>query len=170
MTARDAAFLGCRLMALWFAVLGISSLPQALALRMNTPDLTGVERSPFAEMFIENAFLLTPASLLLFSAILFYGASSFSRMLTRDPDVELQPLRAKQLFGIGALLIGIHIAADYLPSLIARIVLAFRSASMETGQGDQSALIANIVGFVLAIGLTIWAIYAGRNRGDASES
>ena len=158
-------------MALWFAVQGAATLPTAIAAKMAYGDVTlnDMGRGPVAELFIESAYLLMPACLLIFSAILFYGASFFSRMLTRNPDIELRPLSAKQLFKIGALLIGIKVALDYLPSLIAKLALEFQSKSMETGQSDMSALIANIVGLLLAIGLSVWAIYAGKNRGEATE-
>lgn len=118
-------------------------------------------------MFVENAFLLTPTSLLLFSAILFYGANSFSRMLVRNPDVELRPLSASKLFRIGALLIGINVAAEYLPTIVGKVILLFEQQAPEAKGGDLSPLVANIVGLVFAIALVLWAVrIEKRNASD----
>ena len=159
MTARDAAFLGCRLMALWFGVNGLIQLPLSIAAQAYLAQMSHGEAT-LLERFVESSPLFIAAAHLVIAALLFYGATLFSGALVREPDAQIVPMSQKSFLASGALLIGIFTAARYLPGLVDSLIDSL-SHSLGDAAKDSSTLVLNIVGITLAVlflvGATLWA-------------
>ena len=159
MTARDAAFLGCRLMALWFGVNGLIQLPIAMAGQAYFARMDSRTRG-LLEQFIESAPLYWASASLVIAAILFYGAVRFSGALVRDPEIEFKPMSHKSLLITGAALIGLYTAARFLPGLVQSL---FETLSNEAkSRTDPSTLVANVVGLGLAVTFFVSAVWWAR--------
>ena len=168
MTARDAAFLGCRLMALWFGVFGVIQLPIALAAQALLAQMSPDTQS-FVEQFVEASPVYMAAAHLVVAAVLFYGAERFSGALVRDPEKPLGPMSQKSFLAAGAVLIGIYAAARYIPGLVESAIDSFAQKMGERAT-DKSSLIANLVGMVLAIAFFVGAILWSKREGWTDDS
>jgi len=165
MTQRDAAFLGCRLMAVWFGIVGAIQLPFVVSSRLAMEETLGHERrtGTILQKIFETYTLVMPALQLVAAAILFYGAGWLSRLLSANPEADGSAPKGKGLLGVGALLIGLHFAVENLPGLVGNTY--DRMTSDSANRVPAETVVPNLVGVLLAGGIIVWAALQSRRSG-----
>jgi len=154
MTARDAAFLGCRLMALFWCVSGLIRLPYAIY-AMDTFRRYGGESQSFFGNLVTSG-LTESIGPLIASFVLFYGAGFVSRVLVPAAEHSDSGIDAGSALRIGIILVAIWTAAQFLPELLGALAKWLLRRDAESGQVADSWPI--IVSNAIGLGIVIVAI------------
>lgn len=154
MTARDAAFLGCRLMAMFWCIAGLIRFPFAIyGLREYQRYEQG--GSDFFGLLVTTG-LTESIGPLLASAFLFYGAGFISRVLVQGEGLQSASIDTRGALRVGIILVAIWTAAQFLPGLLKALTdWLFRRNFEPAGIGENwPTLVANVIGLaIIAIAL-----------------
>jgi hypothetical protein len=156
MTARDLAFLGCRLLAVYFFFSALAHLPFSLAYVVSSKEAVGSYQGASGDWFYTAGYLMVPVAELLVSAAIFYASGFLSGMLVLQPDREFGKVDSASIVKVGLLLIGVVMFLWYLPGLLQLGYEWVTKRPTSTGENAAANLIANVIGVVMSVGLVLW--------------
>jgi hypothetical protein len=159
MSPRDLAFIGCRLLALYFVYIALMSIPQglfALSSIFGAGGPRGVDQ--FYELSYEASLwrvLAHPILSLAMVLVLWFGAGWLSREVADGAPDATASWSPRSLLSVGVVLLGLVLVSFALPKIVLYLLyLADGAADARTFQTSYlaSEVVQALIGFGLILG------------------
>jgi len=144
-SARDIAFILCRLLALYFVYVAVLSIPQGL---FALSSAFGAGRPQGVELFYQPSLWLVLASPILSLAmvvLLWFGAGWLSRGVAKGAPEDKSVWSPEALLSVGVVLLGLVLLSFALPRAVFYLLFLANVAG-----GDNSFQLASLVSAVVS--------------------
>lgn len=155
-STRDIAFIGCRLLALYFLFLALQSIPYSLVSALGTL-ATGQQQDMLQLFYARSAWLLlaTPILSLGMVVLLWFGAGRLSREVAEAPPSEVSSTWSPQsLLSVGVVLLGLIVVTLSLPSIVLNLLFIIDGAA-EAATFQFNSLLSAVVQCLIGVGLIL---------------
>jgi hypothetical protein len=160
-SARDIAFVGCRLLALYFLYFALTSLPHSFWAVSSAFDARGAQAEAF---FYEAALWLSFASPILnlvMVLVLWFGAGWLSKEVAEGAPEATSTWSPQSLLSVGVVLLGLVLVSFALPQIVWHLLYLADDAEREN-VFRIFELASAILRFVIGIGLILGADYLAK--------
>jgi hypothetical protein len=158
MSPRDLAFVGCRMLAVYFLYGGVQGIPHGLYALSSAFGAGGAQ---VGRLFQEPALWLSFASPILSLAmvlVLWFGASWLSREVAEGTPKTTSTWSSQTLLSVGVVLLGLLLASFALPQ-IAILLLFIDDAAGPTESYQLRSLVGFGLQFIIGVGLVFGAAH-----------
>ncbi|MEO3428330.1 hypothetical protein AAFN88_05695 [Pelagibius sp. CAU 1746] len=153
-SARDIAFIGCRLLALYFLYLAVLSIPQGL---FSLSSAFGVGRPQGWQLIYEASLWLVLAMPILNLAmvlLLWFGAGWLSKEVAAGAPEAVSDWSPRSLLSVGVVLLGLILISFALPQIVLYL-LYIADGALEAQTFQVHYLVSEIVQACVGIGLIL---------------
>lgn len=155
LSARDIAFVGCRLLALYFVYVALVSVPHSFY-ALSSAFGAGQSRD-IVHLFYQTASWLSLASPILSLAmalLLWLGASWLSREVAEGAPEGTSTWSPQSLLSVGVVLLGLVLVSFALPQ-IALYLLFIADGAADAADFQVAVLASEVVQTIVGIGLVL---------------
>ena len=154
-SARDLAFVGCRLLALYFIYLALQSIPHSFYALSNA--FGAAQSQDMVQNFYGAASWLSLASPILSLAmalLLWLGAGWLSREVAEGAPEETATWSPQSLLSVGVVVLGLVLVSFALPQIVFYLLFVADGAA-EALNFQVNYLISEVVQTIVGIGLVL---------------
>lgn len=162
MSAKELAFVACRVLALYWVLTAFLNLPSAIYTKVVSEKYLGGASpgSPVATFLEVNFQFILIGLYLIVGALLFGRAEQVSKLLAGKPDSDPTPITLRSSYRLGMTLVGLFVGLTWLPGLIENS-WTFLTRSESTSQSERPYYYATLIGAALVVALIVWSIRNG---------
>ncbi len=155
-STRAIAFIGCRLLALYFLFLALQSIPYSLVSAFGT--LASGQQQDMLQLFYARSswlLLATPILSLGMVVLLWFGAGRLSREVAEGaPNDASSTWSPQSLLSVGVVLLGLIVVTLSLPRIVLNLLFIIDGAA-EAGTFQFSSLLSAVVQCLIGVGFIL---------------